>query len=384
MACSNDTRFWVEILSVKGVGCSSWLKLSRSFSIRRIVSMLRSGPGREELGRLIGRKVMAADRELINRQLKFAGKENRGIISISDKEYPLLLREIDEAPPIIFYSGDIDRLELPALCIVGSRHSSRRGLVTARQIAYELGRRGFLVVSGMARGIDSMAHAGALESGGSTCAVLGCGIDIAYPPENISLAVDIASNGCLLSEFPPGTPPRRHHFPQRNRVLSGLSTGVLVVEAGVKSGAMGTARWAAEQGREVFAVPGPIGEMGTRGPHRLIREGACLVESVADILASLPPCGRLVQDQGDDLDAAEESSRITGLPHMTDEEKKVYSVLELNPKHVDELLRICHISATSILPLLLNLEMKGLVEPCGGGTYALLPQDGRRLPNSLG
>ena len=371
MAASDDLDFWVELLSVKGISSSKWLRLSRSIPVRRIVSMLRSSPGREELGRLLGKKIPLPDQDLIERQLRFAEKENCGIMTISDKRYPSLLVEIGHPPPVIFYSGDTKRLELPSFCVVGSRNASRRGMAFARSIAFELGIRGFIVVSGMARGIDSMVHEGALESGGSTCGVIGCGIDIAYPPENLSLAIDIISNGLLLSEFPPGTPPLRHNFPQRNRIMSGLSLGVLVVEAGVRSGAINTARWAADQGREVFAVPGPVDEEWSRGPHRLIREGACLVESIDDIIGALPPYGRLRPEKVIVSDENDEEGGETVLNSMTEDEKRVYSNLELNPKHVDELIRICHISATSILPVLLNLEMKGLVETCGGGRYAL-------------
>ena len=241
-------------------------------------------------------------------------------------------------------------------------------MVVARELAWELSRRGILVVSGMARGIDTVVHDGALAGGGYTCAVLGCGIDIAYPPENAPLAMEIARHGCVLSEFPPGTPPMKHHFPMRNRILSGLSLGVVVVEAKLASGAMITARWAADQGRDVFAVPGPVERETCRGPHRLIKEGACLVEDVYDILAALPPCGRLV-------DEAQGFHPYAGLDpgkgSLEGDDKKVVLALDLDPKHIDELAQICHISSTVILPLLLDLEMRGIIESCGGGTYAL-------------
>lgn len=279
-----------------------------------------------------------------------------------------MLAETAEAPPVLFYRGDIETTSGPAICIVGSRRSSRRGLVVARELAWELSRRGFLVVSGMARGIDTVVHDGALAGGGATCAVLGCGIDIAYPPENAALAMEISRHGCVLSEFPPGTPPMKHHFPMRNRILSGMSLGVVVVEAKLASGAMITARWAADQGREVFAVPGPVEQETCRGPHRLIKEGACLVEDVDDILSALPPCGRVVEE-------------VRGFHHyagldpgkgmLEGDEKKVVMALDLAPKHIDELAQICHISSTVILPLLLDLEMRGIIESCGGGTYAL-------------
>ncbi|MBN1164410.1 MAG: DNA-processing protein DprA, partial [Candidatus Krumholzibacteriota bacterium] len=352
--------------------------LSGAIRPRRIVSMLRSRTGRVELGKLLGRDVPPADRLLFDRQLRFSEKRDCGALCISDPGYPERLKEINDPPPLLFYKGDTRWLDSPAIGVVGSRRSSRRGLITARTLASELSRRGFLIVSGLARGIDSMAHEGALDGRGGTCAVLGCGIDVAYPPENVSLALEISRRGCLLSEFPPETPPFKYHFPVRNRVISGLSLGILVVEAGIKSGAMGTAGWAGEQGREVFAVPGPVESEGSRGPHRLIREGACLVESVEDILAGLPSPWKEGDAAGGSIIEIPFAEGSGAPGYSLDEmERKVLASLTLDPKHIDEILQICHISATSILPLLLNLEMKGLVESCGGGTFARLPLSGK-------
>lgn len=368
MGCSDTSRLWLEILSVKGIGVSRWIRLSRSVAADEIVRMLGCGRSRLELGRLIGRKVGNPDREFVRRQIDMLQREQYGAVAVSDTGYPALLKEIYDPPPLLFYCGDIGALAKPAICIVGSRSATRRGLVFARHLAYELSRRDLAVVSGLARGIDGAAHEGALRDGGCTCAVLGCGIDIPYPPEHASMSIEIAKQGCLLSEFPFGTQPMKHHFPQRNRILSGLSLGVVIVEAGLSSGAMGTAQWAAEQNREVFAVPGPIENQGSRGPHRLIREGAVLVESVEDILAGLPPCGKVVVPR-----AVPGSLRIS--EDLSETERMVLSALDLNPKHVDELVQICNISATSILPVLLELEMKGMIESCGGGLYARAAED---------
>jgi DNA processing protein len=305
--------------------------------------------------------VARSDPKFIEEQAALLAERNCSVVSISDSTYPALLREITDPPPILFYRGKIDVCDKPAITIVGSRAASRRGLLAAGHFAFELSRRDIAVMSGMARGIDGAAHGGALKARGGTCAVLGCGADIIYPREHAVLAAAIAENGCIISEVPLGTPPLRHHFPLRNRILSGLSLGVLVVEAGPKSGAMGTARWALEQNREVFAVPGPIEHTGSRGPHRLIREGASLVEKVEDILAELPPCGVVV-----------ERARIGACsPSLSKYERLVLSALEFNPKHIDDLVRICHISATSMLLTLLDLEMKGLVASTGGGCYSL-------------
>lgn len=361
---SRMTRLWLEVLSVKGISSSRWVRITHAISLERIGEMLRSARGREELGRLICRKVSLPDRGFLERKLSHLEDGPYRIISLSDSSYPVLLREVDDPPPVLYVLGDLSVLERPTICIVGSRQASRRGLLTSKQLAFDLSRRGLAVVSGMARGIDRAAHEGALKGEGSTCAVLGCGLSVPYPPEHVELAVDIAKQGCLMSEFPPGTPPLKHHFPQRNRILSGVSLGVVVVEAGIESGAMGTVRWAREQNREVFAVPGPIEHAGSRGPHQLIRQGACLIECADDIIAELPPCGSVIA-------RSDETMHAETLDSFTESERTVLSALELNPKHVDELVQICNISAISILPVLLNLEMKGVVESCGGGSYAL-------------
>lgn len=361
---SDESRLWLEILSVRDVSSNRWVRVAGLVSPERIVEMLRSDSGRRELGRLAGRKVTKPDPRFHEEQISLLTERNCSAVSISDRLYPSLLREITDPPPLLFYRGDLSICVKPSITIVGSRAASRRGLLIADHFAFELSRRDIAVMSGMARGIDGAAHRGALKARGGTCAVLGCGVNVNYPPEHAALAEAIEEHGCLVSEMPLGTPPLRHHFPRRNRILSGLSLGVLVVEAGRRSGAMGTARWAVEQNREVFAVPGSIEHPGSRGPHRLIREGASLVEGVEDILDELPPCGAVV---------APHSPEVIGVSSLSlsKHERCVLSALELNPKHIDDLVRICHISATSMLPILLDLEMKGLVASTGGGCYAL-------------
>ncbi len=368
MKCSDEARHWLEILSVRGIKITTWLSLCARLGTIEVSSMISSRSGRKELSLLIRKDVGEPDCSTMRQIDLFLADSDNGALCISDPGYPELLAETSEAPPVLFYRGNIKAASGPAMCIVGSRRASRRGLVVARELAWELSRRGFLVVSGMARGIDTVVHDGALAGGGETCAVLGCGIDIAYPPENAPLALEIARHGCVLSEFPPGTPPMKHHFPMRNRILSGMSLGVVVVEAKLASGAMITARWAADQGREVFAVPGPVEQETCRGPHRLIKEGACLVEDVDDILAALPPCGRVVDES---LGFHHYAGLDPGKGSLAGDEKRIAMALDLDPKHIDELAQICHISSTVILPLLLDLEMRGIIESCGGGTYAL-------------
>jgi DNA processing protein len=366
MVCSEEARRWLEIISAKGVGAARWVELLRSVPVEEIVEKLHSPVERERLSRCFKRRVQAPDSAFVETQLRLLEKERRGLVTISDDAYPRLLREISDPPPLIFFEGELSALSKPSICIVGSRRATRRGIITAGNLARELSARGIQVVSGLARGIDGAAHAGALEGGGGSSAVLGCGVDVVYPPEHARLAEEITRDGCIASEFPLGTTPLKHHFPQRNRILSGLSLGVVVVEADFDGGAMGTAQWACDQNREVFAVPGPIDYPGSRGPHKLIREGATLVEEVADILGALPAY----------VGSGEREALHTAGPRgepMSDEARAVLSALDLNPKHIDELVRFCHISPAVMLPLLLDLEMRGIIEPCGGGTYALAP-----------
>ena len=371
MKCSRASRLWLELLSVKGISPSRWVPVVLSCGIETVVDRLGSEPGRSDLARRLGRRPGKPHTSFVEEQLEKLEVEACALVSISEAHYPSLLREIHDPPPLLHVRGDIRLLQLPAVCIVGSRSAGRRGILTARGLAAGLSERGILVVSGLARGIDRAAHEGALDGGGSTCAVLGCGLDICYPPENEPLAGRIAGRGAIVSELPFGTPPLRHNFPRRNRILSGLSLGVVVVEAGTKSGAMVTARMAREQDRELFAVPGPIEKPMSRGPHALLRRGAYLVESVEDIMAQLPPCGRAPRKRIEGRGLVEQGA-LTGL------ERKVVGALELDPKHIDELVRICNISPTTLLPVLLNLEMRGAIVSCGGGAFALPAPDGRR------
>lgn len=212
----------------------------------------------------------------------------RHILMRGDPQYPALLNEVADAPPVLYLEGALELLERPQIALVGSRHASHQGLSNAKAFAKELAAAGFVVTSGLALGIDGAAHHGALEARGHTLAVLGTGLERLYPQRHQALARQmLEQGGALVSEFPLQTPPQASNFPRRNRLISGLSLGVLVVEAGLASGSLITARLAAEQGREVFAIPGSIHHAGAKGCHQLIREGACLVESVADILDAL-------------------------------------------------------------------------------------------------
>lgn len=276
------------------------------------------------------------------------------IVTPVDADYPKELARIHDPPLALYVRGNILPGDRRAIALVGSRHTTLYGRETAESLAYQLAHAGFTVVSGLARGIDTSAHRGALKAGGRTLAVLGGGIDSIYPPENEVLAGEIAEAGAILSEFPIGRRPDKTTFPIRNRIVSGLSMGVVVVEAGLTSGALITANQALEQGRTVFAVPGRIDSPSSRGSHRLIRNGARLVEGVEDILQEfdflIPRTGAATAEGGTDL-----------MMPMTEDEQKIARCLDDGEKSVDELIRATGIGADRLGAVLLGLEMKRVI-----------------------
>ena len=289
------------------------------------------------------------------------------IIPLGADNYPELLARIDDPPPLLYVKGDAAALNLPALAIVGSRNPTSGGMRNAFEFARYLASSGFCIVSGLAQGIDAAAHRGALDAGAPTVAFLGHGIDIVYPEQNRQLAAAIVERGALVSEFPLGMQPRRELFPQRNRLISGSSLGTLVVEAARRSGSLITARLAGEQGREVFALPGSIHNPMARGCHRLIREGAKLVESAADIVSEL---GSLA---GHILQSSEESWAAASPAADADAEYvKLREQLSHDPISVDELVLRSGLTIDEVSSMLLILELDGTVEKLSGGRYALL------------
>jgi len=361
--CSDDAELWLQLLSARSVPASVWLKLMDRIPLETAAGMIGQRKGRNQLERMTGRRIPGVGREFIARHIEAIEKEKLGVLTITGKHYPGKLREIQSPPPVLFYRGLIPEDDDPRICLVGSRNASRRGRITAFRFSERFAERGLVVVSGMARGIDTAAHRGALKAEGETIAVLGCGIDVAYPPENASLAVEIAGSGCLLSEFPLGCPPLKHHFPSRNRILSGLSSGVMVVEAGIRSGAILTAGWAADQGREVYAVPGPVEFEGSRGPHELIKQGAQLVDHPDQIMEFIVPFGLKNKDRRKNCPPPD-----SDLPGP---QRKAFQALELEPRHIDDIVEETGMSSGQALKVLLDLEIKGMCRSCGLGLFAL-------------
>lgn len=291
------------------------------------------------------------------------------IILPADDDFPHLLNEIPSPPKQLYVDGDAEVLHLPALAIVGSRNPSKGGERNAFEFARHLASVGFTIVSGLAQGIDTAAHRGALAAGGRTIAFLGHGIDRVYPASNKQLAEEIASSGALVSEFPLGTHPGKEHFPQRNRLISGLSLGTLVVEAARRSGSLITARLAAEQGREVFALPGSIHNPLARGCHELIRQGAKLVETSDDIVNELAPLARQILQN-----TMESTSKEKSPDSLTDEYVQLRNSMGHDPISVDQLAANSGLTIDQVSSMLLILELHGEIECLSGGRYSLLNQ----------
>jgi DNA processing protein len=301
-----------------------------------------------------------------DKEKQWLEKPGNQIITPDTDDYPELLRRIPDPPALLYMVGDIEALHIPALAIVGSRNPTRGGKENAYEFAKHLGRAGFCIVSGLAQGIDTSAHEGALDAGAMTVAFLGHGIDRVYPAANRELAHRISQNGALLSEYPLGAPPRREHFPQRNRLISGLALGTLIVEAARRSGSLITARLSGEQGREVFAIPGSIHNPLSRGCHQLIKQGANLVESADDIVSELGALtGHLMQNGSDETIADSETK-----PHDADYDI-LLNALSFDPASADELAENSGLTIDQVSSMLLILELEEKIEALSGGKYVI-------------
>lgn len=306
--------------------------------------------------------------------LRWLEAPDHHLLALPDPEYPERLAHIPDPPPLLYIEGEPRALDPgPVIALVGARSPSRAGERTARAFARDLAASGFTIVSGLARGIDAAAHRGALEASGKTVAVQGCGPDRVYPPEHSGLAREIAESGALVTEFPTGTPPRGSHFPQRNRIVSGLSLGTLVIEAGSRSGALTTARCAGRQGREVWAVPGSINNPLSRGSHRLLREGAKLVENLTDITEELPRPARVFPPE-----APGETKEA--LPGLTSDQHTVLRCVDHDPTALEDVAARSGLTPNRVSAILLELEIRGVVTAEPGGLFTRLPEEGTRRP----
>ena len=284
------------------------------------------------------------------------------LVTLSDGAYPDLLRWLPDPPPVLYMRGEMLQQDGLAIAVVGSRRPSRYGRMMAERFGAELAGQGFTVVSGMARGVDGLAHQGALEAGGRTIAVLGCGVNRVYPPEHRRLYESIRGQGAVVSEFGFDTKPDRWNFPRRNRIISGLTLGVVVVEASERSGSLHTAHHAIEQGREVFAVPGRIDVDSSRGTHRLIQGGAKLVTGVGDILDELPEAIRASALQN----AKTQTPDAETTPDLSPQEAQVFRLLGVEEKHIESVIEASRLPAHLVASILATLELQGMVRQFPG------------------
>jgi DNA processing protein len=327
--------------------------------------MARGGLTRD-LADTLHRPPDAETTRAIDSELHALERLRASVITCLDSRYPVRLLTIPDPPPLLYLTGELTDADRFAVAVVGSRHASPAGRAITERLSRELAAVGLTIISGLARGVDAAAHRGALDGPGRTIAVLGCGIDQTYPREHQKLRDAIEGGGAVMTECPVGAPPHPHHFPKRNRIISGLSLGVLVTEAATQSGSLITARLAAEQGREVFAVPGPITSENSRGPHGLIRQGAKLVEVLDDILEELLP-------QLDDALRARLKNRgpqpIESQRALGSDEATLHDLLSFEPMHIDDLIRRTGLSASDVSAAMVTLELQGLVKPLPGQQY---------------
>ena len=370
---ADDQRAWLTALRTPGLGpggLRQWLDRAGG-DIHAVLAQLRRDGARLDPAALAW--LERPDEARLAQDLAWLAEPGHRLLRCTDADFPPQLEHIPQPPAVLFVAGDASLLLHPQVAIVGARAASSSGLAHARAFARALADAGFAITSGMADGIDGAAHGAALDIGAGTLAVIGTGPDRVYPRKHHALAKRLAGHGALVSEFPPGTPDRADHFPRRNRIISGLALGVLVIEAGLRSGSLITARLAAEQGREVFALPGSIHNPLARGCHRLIRDGARLVENAAEIVELLAPAARSL---GLELAARlgeEGRAEVTVTTAVDPDCRRLLSALGHEPATMEELVQRTGLSAGTLSSMLLMLELDGHIERRPGNAYQAMP-----------
>jgi len=361
-----DIQYWVGFSKVSGIGASRLRALIDYFGDLETAwnahshDLQQAGLDRRSLENLIKARAKLD----LGAEVQRLARAGIQVLTWDDAEYPPNLSQIYNAPPVLYVRGDIETRDEWAVAVVGTRRASVYGKEAARMLATGLAQAGVTVVSGLARGIDTVAHRSCLEAGGRTIAVLGSGLDVIYPRENTRLAADIVQRGALMSEYPLGTRPEARNFPPRNRIISGLTLGTVVVEAGQSSGALITADFAAEHGRDVFAVPGSIFARGSRGTNELIEQGAKVVRDVADVLEEL------------NLTMVSEQAQARAIIPDNETEALLLDHLSSEPVHVDYLGRAVDLPIAQVTSTLALMELKGMVRQVGGMSYVLAREGG--------
>jgi len=368
----DERRDWLALTRAPGLHAEAIAQLVQRFgSVREVCAapfdaLIAAGAGEQAAKRLAH-----PDATRLDADLHWLDQPGHALIPYTSEAYPALLKQLRHAPLALFVRGNAAALQLPQLAMVGTRNPTALGRETAHAFAAHLAKHGLAITSGLAVGIDAASHEGALRADGVTIAVCAAGLDVVYPREHRQLADAICERGALTSQFPPQTPMAKYLFPVRNRLISGLSLGTLVVEAAVHSGSLITARFAAEQGREVFAIPGSIHNTLARGCHQLIRQGAKLVESAADILSELGPLTATLTADKERAPATELPETAANSAALLDKEYKILlDALGFDPVGVDQLVARTGLRTDAIASMLLILELDGWVESQPGGLYA--------------
>lgn len=361
-----DLRYWVGFNHVHGIGAARLKALLDYFGDLQTAwaasahDLRQAGLDRRSMANLLKTR----DELDVDRAMERLAQLRVEVLVWDDSEYPRNLREIYNPPPVLYVQGQIDKRDEWAVAVVGTRRASVYGKEAARAMASGLAQAGVTVVSGLALGIDTVAHRACLDAGGRTIAVLGSGVDVIYPPSNRRLATEIVQRGALVSEYSLGTRPEARNFPPRNRIISGLSLGTVVAEADIGSGARITADFAVEQGREVFAVPGNVFARNSRGTNRLIQDGAKLVCDVGDVLEEL------------NLTMVSEQAQARAVIPDNDTEATLLAHLSVEPRHVDELRRAVQLPIAQVSSTLALMELKGMVRQVGGMNYVIARESG--------
>ena len=363
---NDEKKYWIGFNLVKGIGSVRFKQIQAHFG-----NLSEAWLAPIEIFRDIGipakaLKNLSAVREEVDldRLCETIANDDVLVLTLLDEDYPRLLKEIDQSPPVIYIKGNLTPADEFAVAMVGTRRVTAYGQQVARDTSTYLAGHGLTIVSGLARGVDALAHQHALQAGGRTIAVLGCGVDVVYPPEHRRLAEAIVENGALISDYPLGTQPEGSNFPPRNRVISGLSLATIVVEAGERSGALITADFAVEQGRDVFAVPGNIFSPASRGTNRLIQKGAFVMSSPQDVLDVL------------DLSQIEDYKDARQVFPADTTEAKILQVMDYEPMHIDEICNQTQLPIEKVSASLTLMELKGMIQHVGGMRYSAIREIG--------
>jgi len=358
---SNETKYWVGFNLIPGIGRIKLSLLEAYFGdIERAWYASANELKSAGLDAKSAENIITTRGQIfLDTELEKLKQYNIKVITKNDPTYPTRLKEIHDYPPLLYIRGTLTLADEWAIAVVGTRRASIYGRQVAEEMVADLARSGITIISGLAKGIDSIAHRTALEVGGRTIAVTGCGLDIIYPSEHVNLAQKIIKQGALISEFPLGTRPKAEHFPLRNRIMSGMSLGVLVIEAGERSGTTITAHRAVEQNREVFAVPGSIYSPASKGTNKLIQEGAKLVRNCADVMEEL------------NLTMPPKQQEIKDIVHTSDTESQLLCFLSKEAIHIDDICRHSGLPISAVSSSLAMLELRGLAKQVGGMNYVL-------------